>query len=77
MKLLAFPTQSLPRFSAKHLFTAGKVPEDSKGVTTLHSLLWKKMWQNSNKKYLFLSSEPLVHARRQLWHFLICPLVYN
>lgn len=42
MKLLAFPTQPLPYFSAKHLFTAGKSPRDSKGVPTLHNLLWKK-----------------------------------
>jgi len=44
----------LPHFSAKHLFTAGKVPGDAKGVTTLLSLLGRKMWQkNICKKYLF------------------------
>lgn len=42
MKLLAFPTQPLPHFSAKHLFTAGKIPGDTKGAATLHNLLWKK-----------------------------------
>lgn len=42
MKFLAFPTQPLPHFSAKHLLTAGKVPGDSNGAATLHNLLWKK-----------------------------------
>lgn len=42
MKLLAFSTQPLSYFSAKHLFTAGNFSAESKGVATLHNLLWKK-----------------------------------
>lgn len=42
MKLLAFPIQSLPHFSAKSIFTVGEVPGDSRSIATLHNLLLKK-----------------------------------
>lgn len=56
MNLLAFPTTPLPHFSAKHVFTAGKVPGDPKGVATLHNLLLKK---NMAKHKKYLSSQSL------------------
>lgn len=39
MKLLAFPIQPLPHFSAKYFFTSGKVLRDPKGAANVHNLL--------------------------------------
>lgn len=67
MKLLAFPTQPLPHFSAKHLFTAGKVPRESNGAATLHSLFWKKaVAKHSQEIFDFIVTASPIHVWRQL-----------
>lgn len=67
MKLFAFPIQLLPHFSAKHLFTAGKVPRESDGAATLHSLFWSKAVAKHRQEILdFIITASPIHLWRQL-----------